>query len=114
MQSFAKVGLIPDSGGTFFLPRLVGEARARALAMTADALPAETAAAWGLIWKAVDDDALQPEAESLTARLAAQPTGGLALIKRALAASPTTLLDVQHEAGQISDRAEGVRASGAP
>lgn len=118
VQAFARIGLIPDSGGTFFLPRLVGEARARALAMTAEPLPAETAADWGLIWRAVDDDALLAEAEALTAHLAAQPTVGLALIKRALAASPANTLDeqldlerdLQREAGRTPDYAEGVRA----
>ena len=68
MQAFAKIGLIPDVGGTWFLPRLVGPARARALAMLAEPLPAETAAEWGMIWRAVDDDRLMDEAHALTAR----------------------------------------------
>ena len=118
VQAFAKVGLIPDSGGTFFLPRLVGEARARALVMTAEPLAAETAAAWGLIWKAVDDAALMSEAEALTDHLATQPTQGLALIKRALAASAANTLDAQLDlerdlqrlAGQTPDYREGVQA----
>ena len=118
VQAFAKLGLVPDSGGTFFLPRLVGEARARALAMTCEPLPAETAAAWGLIWKVVDDDALLPEAEALTSHLAAQPTQGLALIKQAIAASAANTLDaqldlerdLQRQAGQTPDYFEGVRA----
>ena len=118
IQAFAKIGLVPDSGGTFFLPRLVGEARARALAMTAEALPAETAAAWGLIWKVVDDDALAREAEALTSHLATQPTQGLALIKQALAASAGNTLDaqldlerdLQRQAGRTPDYAEGVSA----
>src|SRR5882762_2824898 len=67
VQAFAKVGLVPDSGGTWFLPRLVGPARARGLALTAQPLPAEQAEAWGLIWKAVDDAALMAEAEKLCA-----------------------------------------------
>ncbi len=118
VQSFARIGLIPDSGGTFFLPRLVGEARARALVLTAEPLPAETAAAWGLIWKAVDDDQLQAEAEALTADLASQPTQGLGLSKRALSASAANTLDaqldlerdLQREAGRTPDYAEGVMA----
>src|SRR5438128_11681535 len=65
VQSFAQIGLIPDSGGTWILPRLIGPARARGLALTAEPLPAETAAAWGMIWKVVDDSALMAEAETL-------------------------------------------------
>ena len=118
VQAFAKIGLIPDSGGTFFLPRLVGEARARALTMLAEPLPAEVAADWGLIWKAVDDGALLAEAEALTAHLAAQPTQALALTKRALAASAANTLDaqldlerdLQRQAGRTPDYAEGVQA----
>ena len=118
VQAFAKIGLVPDSGGTFFLPRLIGEARARALAMLAEPVPAEQAAAWGMIWKAVDDGALQEEAEALAQHLAAQPTQGLALTKRALAASAANTLDeqldlerdLQREAGRTPDYAEGVRA----
>jgi 2-(1,2-epoxy-1,2-dihydrophenyl)acetyl-CoA isomerase len=118
VQAFAKIGLVPDSGGTFFLPRLIGEARARALAMTAEPLTADLAATWGLIWKAVDDGTLLPEAEALTSHLAAQPTQGLALIKRAFAASASNTLeqqldlerDLQREAGKTPDYAEGVRA----
>lgn len=118
IQSFAKIGLVPDSGGTFFLPRLIGEARARALVFTGEPLPAETAASWGLIWKAVDDEMLMPEAEALAAHFARQPTQGLALSKRALAASAANTLnaqldlerDLQREAGRTPDYAEGVRA----
>lgn len=118
VQAFAKIGLVPDSGGTFFLPRLIGEARARAVAMTAEPVPAEVAAAWGMIWKVVDDDALQQEAEALALHLATQPTQGLALTKRALAASAANTLDeqldlerdLQREAGRTPDYAEGVRA----
>lgn len=118
VQVFAKIGLVPDSGGTFFLPRLIGEARARAIAMTAEPVPAEVAAAWGMIWKVVDDDALQQEAEALAQHLATQPTQGLALTKRAFAASAANTLDeqldlerdLQREAGRTPDYAEGVRA----
>src|ERR1017187_5718516 len=84
VQAFAKVGLVPDSGGTWFLPRLVGPARASGLALIAQPLPAETAEAWGLIWKAIDDAALMAEAQKLCAELAAGATIGLALTKRAL------------------------------
>lgn len=118
IQSFAKIGLVPDSGGTYALPRLVGDARARGLALLAEPLPAEKAEAWGLIWKAVDDDALRAEAEALTAHLATQPTQGLALIKHALDASAGNSLDaqldlerdLQRRAGRTPDYAEGVRA----
>ena len=118
IQAFAKIALVPDSGGTWFLPRLVGEARARALALTGEAVPAETAASWGMIWKAVDDAALRGEAEALAAHLATQPTAAIALIKRALDASPTNGLDaqldlerdLQKEAGAMPDFTEGVRA----
>jgi len=118
IQSFAKIGLVPDSGGTYFLPRLVGSARATALAMLAEPIAAETAEQWGLIWRAVDDDKLRSEAEALTARLAAQPTQGLALIKQALAQSAGNTLDaqldlerdLQRQAGRTPDYAEGVDA----
>ncbi|MFL5199344.1 MAG: 2-(1,2-epoxy-1,2-dihydrophenyl)acetyl-CoA isomerase PaaG, partial [Microvirga sp.] len=95
IQAFAKIGLLPDSGGTWFLPRLVGSARARGLALLAEPLPAEKAEAWGLIWKAVDDESLMIEAEKLAAHLATQPTIGLALMKQALDASWGNTLDRQ-------------------
>jgi 2-(1,2-epoxy-1,2-dihydrophenyl)acetyl-CoA isomerase len=118
IQSFAKIGLVPDSGGTWILPRLIGPARARALALTAEPLPAETAEAWGLIWKAVDDGALMAEAEKLCAQFAAAPTVGLALTKRALDESWDNDLDaqldlereLQREASLTPDYNEGVRA----
>jgi 2-(1,2-epoxy-1,2-dihydrophenyl)acetyl-CoA isomerase len=118
IQSFAKIGLIPDSGGTWYLPRLIGEARARALAMLAEPISAETAQSWGMIWRAVDDDKLKAEAETLVAHLASQPTQGLALIKQAFARSATNDLDAQLDlerdlqrlAGQTPDYAEGVDA----
>src|SRR5438552_6196973 len=84
VQAFARIGLVPDSGGTWFLPRLVGAARARALALLAEPVAAEQAERWGLIWKVFDDTALMGEAEALCARLARGPTVGLALTKRAL------------------------------
>ncbi len=118
IQSFARIGLVPDSGGTFFLPRLIGDARARALALLAEAISAEQAAAWGMIWKAVPDADLHAEAEAMTAKLATQPTQGLALIKQALNASAAHDLDAQLDlerdlqrlAGRTPDYAEGVRA----
>jgi 2-(1,2-epoxy-1,2-dihydrophenyl)acetyl-CoA isomerase len=118
VQAFAKLGLVPDSGGTWFLPRLIGRARARGLALLAEALPAEQAEAWGLIWKAVDDQALMEEAHRLADHLAQQPTEGLAMIKRALDAAETNTLDqqldlereLQGRAGRTPDYAEGVRA----
>lgn len=118
IQAFAKIGLVPDSGGTFFLPRLAGTARARALALLAEPLGAERAEQWGVIWKAVDDGALMGEAEKICAQFAAGPSHGLALIKRALDASAGNTLDAQldlerdyqREASLDPDYAEGVRA----
>ncbi|HEY5607819.1 MAG TPA: 2-(1,2-epoxy-1,2-dihydrophenyl)acetyl-CoA isomerase PaaG [Alphaproteobacteria bacterium] len=118
LQAFARLGLIPDAGGTWLLPRLVGQARARGLALLAEPLPAEKAEAWGLIWKAVDDAALMAEAEKLCAHFATAPTVGLGLIKRALDAAESNDLsaqldlerNLQREAGSHSNYAEGVRA----
>jgi 2-(1,2-epoxy-1,2-dihydrophenyl)acetyl-CoA isomerase len=118
IQAFAKIGLVPDSGGTWSLPRFIGEARAKALALTAEPLDAETAAGWGLIWRAVDDDKLMDEATALAHRLAAGPTKGLGLTKRAIQAAATNSLDqqldlerdLQREAGRSADYAEGVTA----
>ena len=118
IQAFCKIGLIPDSGGTWTLPRLVGPARAAALSMLGDKVSAEQAEAWGMIWKCVDDASLMAEATALAAHLATQPTKGLALIKRALAASSTNTLDqqldlerdLQRLAGRTADYQEGVAA----
>lgn len=118
IQAFAKIGLVPDSGGTWSLPRLIGEARAKALALTAEPLGAETAADWGLIWRAVDDDTLMEEASALAVRLAAGPTKGLGMTKRAIQAAATNSLDqqldlerdLQRAAGRSADYAEGVSA----
>ena len=118
IQSFARVGLVPDSGGTWFLPRLVGDARARGLALLAQELPAEKAASWGLIWRAVDDEILMHEAARICEHFAMAPTQGLALIKQALNASATNTLDAQLDlerdfqraASLTPDYAEGVRA----
>ena len=118
IQAFAKLGLVPDSGGTWFLPRLVGTARARALALLAEPVLAEQAEAWGMIWKAVDDAALTDEAHRLAAHFAVQPTVGLGLIKQALDASEMNDLnrqldlerDLQGRAGRTPDYLEGVTA----
>ncbi|SDP69153.1 2-(1,2-epoxy-1,2-dihydrophenyl)acetyl-CoA isomerase PaaG [Phyllobacterium sp. OV277] len=118
IQAFAKIGLVPDSGGTWSLPQLIGEARAKALMLTAEPLGAETAAEWGLIWRAVDDDKLMEEATALSTRLAAGPTRGLGMTKRAIQAAATNTLDeqldlerdLQREAGRTADYAEGVGA----
>lgn len=118
IQAFAKIGLIPDAGGSWSLPRLIGEARAKALALTAEPLPAEKAADWGLIWKVVEDADLMREAESLAASLAAGPTLGLGLTKRLIQSAATNSLDAQLDmerdlqqvAGRSADYAEGVTA----
>jgi 2-(1,2-epoxy-1,2-dihydrophenyl)acetyl-CoA isomerase len=118
IQAFSKIGLVPDSGGTWSLARLLGEARAKGLAMTAEPLDADTAAAWGLVWRVVDDAGLAAEAEAMAARLAAGPTKGLGLTKRAIQAAAGQTLDaqldlerdLQREAGRSADYAEGVTA----
>jgi 2-(1,2-epoxy-1,2-dihydrophenyl)acetyl-CoA isomerase len=118
VQSFARIGLAPDCGGTWILPRLVGPARARGLALTAEPLPAEKAEAWGLIWKVIDDALLMEEARGLCRAFATAPAAGLALIKRALEESWSNDLDAQldleretqREASLTADYAEGVRA----
>lgn len=118
IQAFAKIGLVPDSGGSWMLPRLIGEARAKALAMTAAPLTAETAAGWGLIWRAVDDEALLEDALTLTRQLAVGPTVGYGLTKRAIQAAADQSLeahldlerDLQRMAGRTPDYAEGVSA----
>jgi 2-(1,2-epoxy-1,2-dihydrophenyl)acetyl-CoA isomerase len=120
IQAFCKIGLIPDSGGTFFLPRLVGTARAMGLALLGDKLSAEQAQAWGLIWQCVDDAELGPAVEKLVAALAVAPTAGLAAAKQALYASAGNGLeaqldlerDLQRALGYGSDYREGVTAFG--
>jgi len=118
IQSFASIGLIPDSGGTWVLPRLVGQARALGLALTAEPLPATQAAEWGLIWKAVPDDQLDAEVDSLAAKFATAPTRGLAAIKRMIRGSWSRSLDEEldlqrdtmRELGLSEDYREGVAA----
>lgn len=118
VEAFARIGLIPDAGGTFFLPRLVGLPRARGMALLAEPVSAEQAEAWGLIWKVYDDDKLMNEAHTMCERLAKAPTYALGLTKRALDAAATNNLETQLQleyelqklAGASADYAEGVRA----
>ncbi|MFO1318165.1 MAG: 2-(1,2-epoxy-1,2-dihydrophenyl)acetyl-CoA isomerase PaaG [Burkholderiales bacterium] len=118
LQAFARIALIPDAGGTYTLPRLVGMARAMGLAMLAEPLPAETAAQWGLIWKCVDDDRFRAEVAATAASLAAGPTRAYALMKRALYRSAdqsfeqqlATEAALQRDAGIGADFLEGVTA----
>lgn len=118
IQAFCKIGLIPDSAGTWALPRLVGMARAKALTLLGDRLSAEQAVEWGLIYRCVDDADLRDEALKLARHLATQPTYGLALIKRSLHASLdnsfeqqlTLERDLQRLAGRSEDYREGVSA----
>lgn len=118
IQSFAKIGLVPDSGGTWILPRLVGQARAMGLALLGQPLTAEQAADWGLIWKVTDDDALMAEVEAMVAGLATAPTQGLARIKQAIRSAWAAELDaqldrerdIQRELGRSQDYREGVAA----
>lgn len=118
VQAFAKIGLIPDSGGTWMLPRLVGHARALGLAMLGEKLPAAQAAEWGLIWRCVDDAELAAETNVLARHLAAAPTRALARTKEAIWGSATRTLaeqlvverDMQRELGATADYAEGVSA----
>ena len=118
IQSFSALGLIPDSGGSWHLPRLVGQARALGLALTGEPLPAERAAEWGLLWKAVDDDALDSEDDAVAAKLASLPPLGLSAIKQMIRASWSHSLDqeldLQRDAmrrlGFTEDYREGVAA----
>jgi 2-(1,2-epoxy-1,2-dihydrophenyl)acetyl-CoA isomerase len=120
VQAFAKLGLVPDSGGTWILPRLVGQARALGLTLLGNKLPAETAAAWGMIWQCVDDAELGPTVDALAKALAAAPTRGLASTKALIRGSwqyPLTgqlniERDAQRELGRSADYAEGVAAFG--
>lgn len=118
IQAFAKIGLLPDAGGTYMLPRLVGRARALGMALLGDAVNGEQAEAWGLIWKCVDDDKLLDEAGALARSLAAGPTLAYAAAKRALDASAANTLDrqldlergLQQACGKTADFREGVAA----
>jgi 2-(1,2-epoxy-1,2-dihydrophenyl)acetyl-CoA isomerase len=118
VESFARIGLLPDSGGTWMLPRLVGQARAIGLAMLGTPMTAEQAYAWGAIWNVVDDDELDQACDTLANELASAPTKGLGSIKMALAASWNNDLeaqlrverDVQRMLGETNDFREGVEA----
>ncbi len=116
IQSFAKVGLIPDTGGSWHLPRLLGEARAKGLAFTAQPLPAKQAEDWGLIWKALPDEQLMAEARALANQIANGPTVGLGKTKQCIQTAATTSLsdhleieaDAMKICGESEDYAEGV------
>jgi len=118
IQAFCKIGLIPDSGGTYFLPRLIGEAKAKALAITGESIDAETAERWGLIWKVVEDENLLAEARKHAEHLATQPTKALGAVKQMLQVSVNNSLDtqldlerdMQNELGHSEDFLEGVSA----
>ncbi len=118
VQAFSKLGLVPDSGGTWSLPRLVGTARALGLAFTGEKLSAEQAAQWGLIWRCVDDAEFTGAVDALARQLAAAPTRGLARTKQAIYESWSRSLeqqldterDYQRELGRTADYAEGVAA----
>lgn len=118
IQAFVKIGLVPDCGGSYFLPRLAGTQRAMALAMTGERLTAEDAERWGIIWKCVDDSLLGLESGKIAGQLASGPTRSLGLIKRAIYASAGNSLaaqldlerDLQREVGKGKDYREGVAA----
>jgi 2-(1,2-epoxy-1,2-dihydrophenyl)acetyl-CoA isomerase len=118
IQAFSKIGLVPDSGGTFFLPRLIGWQKASALAMLGTKVSADEAQSLGMIYKVFDDETFRTECDQLTNTLAQLPTKGLALTKQALAASFSNTLEqqlkleeeLQIKAGQTSDYKEGVQA----
>ena len=118
LQAFSKIGLIPDTGGTWFLPQRVGMARALGLAMLADKLPATTAEQWGLIWRAVEDSELVSAVDSLASQLATMPTKALVRTRQAMHAAPMHTLEQQlsmeggfmRELGWSPDYAEGVAA----
>jgi 2-(1,2-epoxy-1,2-dihydrophenyl)acetyl-CoA isomerase len=118
IEAFCKLGLIPDTGGTWHLPRLIGHARATGLAMLGEKLSAEKAEQWGLIWRAVDDEALMTEAMAMATHFASAPTKGLAFTKKALQASYANTLpdqlklegEMMRELGYSHDYREGVAA----
>jgi 2-(1,2-epoxy-1,2-dihydrophenyl)acetyl-CoA isomerase len=118
IEAFSRLGLIPDTGGTWHLPRLIGPARAMGLAMLGEKLSAEKAEAWGLIWRCVPDDVLMDEALAMAKHFAAAPTKGLAFTKRAFQASYANTLaqqlqleaDMMRELGNSHDYREGVAA----
>jgi 2-(1,2-epoxy-1,2-dihydrophenyl)acetyl-CoA isomerase len=117
-QAFIRIGLMPDAGGTYFLPRLMGDARARAMAMLGETMSAENAVALGLVWKLFDDEVFATEALTIATNLAAQPRHSLAAMKQAFNAAAGNTLDaqldlerdLQRSLGQTADFAEGVQA----
>ena len=118
VQAFCRLGLVPDSAGTWFLPRAVGHARAMGLTLLGDKLPAETAKEWGMIWDVVEDAELKTKVTELAERLAKQPTFGLSFIKKAIHQSSNNTFDeqmllerdLQRIAGRSEDYREGVQA----
>lgn len=118
LQAFCNIGLVPDAGSTWYLPRTVGRARALGMALLGDKISAREAADWGLIWKTVEDDALAAEGDKVLSKLASGPTRGLGLIRRAIQESFGLSLreqldlerDSQRVAGSTRDFAEGVQA----
>jgi len=118
IQSFHQLGLVPDGGGTWTLPRLIGMARATAICLTGEPISAKKAEDWGMIWKSVDDDDLQSETKELAEALAAKATTGLGFTKQLLRLSQTRTLDeqldlerdYQQAASQTKDFSEGVNA----
>lgn len=118
VMAFSRLGLVPDCGGTWWLPRVAGRARAMGLALLGEKLSAEQAHAWGMIWQVVDDEKLSAAAQELALHLATQPTFGLGLIKQAIHAAENNTLDAQLDlerdyqrlAGRSDDYREGVSA----
>lgn len=118
LQAFCNIGLVPDAGSTWYLPRMVGRARALGMALLGEKISADEAADWGLVWKAVDDDALAAEGDAVLQKLAKGPTRGLGLIRNAVQNAFTHSLDTQldwereyqRDAGSTADFAEGVSA----
>ena len=118
LQAFSKIGLVPDAGSTWFLPRYVGDVRARAMAILADRISAEDAKSFGLVWQVCEDDALQTQAREMAAKLASMPTRAYAMIKEALNDShqrdlPAQLeleAELQMKAAKTEDFREGVAA----
>ena len=118
IQAFVRIGLVPDCGGTYALPRLVGRARALGMALLGDTIDAKTAAEWGLIWKVSEDEDLMADALLIAKKLASGPTKSYALIRQAIDAADTNSFDeqldfemqCQRAAGYTEDHAEGVSA----
>lgn len=118
VQSFVRIGLVPDAGGTFFLPRLAGDARARGMALLGEPVTGAQAEAWGMVWRALPDGKVLPEAERLAALLAALPAEAVALTKGALGAAGGNTLhaqldlerDLQRQCGRSADFREGTQA----